>query len=956
VRIVRIRYRTDLTAREAEKAMASVGMRLKLKLWMRSSPDTFRSLYESLGGRWSWGLTNQERLAQEQQVVNRLAEAFGAGTLVAFEEEMPDSPGHPVAHQLPAAQPQEDGPAPVQTPVSPRIQVAAPKIVLVKKAYQPPPYHPHRLEVRLGTDRPFTGTGTLTCSAPARIKLFDAANGGTELALPLNNIPGARLSAGYTVYVEGVAPSASMRDTTLTLTLTPGGEPVSNNPVTDALSCVELTLDLCQYKPTAGGGDPAPLSPADKINPGRNIHLQDARLFAGRALLIVHKAVPNDYSGNVVVTAIGGRVRMFSYADEVPATGQVAQADPLSTPNSTIGANGLRMWVEGSNVSGALRDTGFTLEIGDLPGQEGDRVQMTVVRAVVDVCQSRMMAADIPAPIPLAQKMNPGRFLHLQDPGNNHGRARVIVQRVEPASFVGNLELTVWDVTANSAANPRTRLFAGEAPGGAAHPNPHTVNHTAAYPAAGTELWVEGAVVSGALRDTELRLKVADAEGNGDRAALTVVEFRQIQAKIKPTPSNTLANSAAMVPPTPAPAEHVFTSNHYTEDFAVNEPLVLMRPAQPDIELEVTAAPAGLPIVWAAIRNGDDHVSLGDARSVPAVTQAPILTKATLDANNKGSFRVRPYIDCNGTNTYSLGEPSIPLNLVLADATVHADRSIARPANLSTAINGASVRIVNGSWTAGLPGAGMAMDLDADVTGGGADGRLGLDKVFSGLVNMVGVRDVNATYTDSTVVPPTNHGLRFMAASNTADAGAMLGARPLFAPGDPAPVLYALPLLDSGRPGAGLGGESATMSRSAPHTAVDLPVGQRWTIQCIDSPGMGFARLHPLNASAVLTNIHYHYQFIACFCFWTNITRMRGATGDPADRLYSVLRIVPWDIVGDWTVNYAVVSPTLVATTPHNITSPNAGRSTLDPIGRAQDNGVEVRPPSGIQIAAWDGR
>jgi hypothetical protein len=256
----------------------------------------------------------------------------------------------------------------------------------------------------------------------------------------------------------------------------------------------------------------------------------------------------------------------------------------------------------------------------------------------------------------------------------------------------------------------------------------------------------------------------------------------------------------------------------------------------------------------------------------------------------------------------------------------------------------------------------MAMEIVADVTGGGADGLLGLqgpNRVFAGLVNMVQVRDVIGTYRDTTVAPPRIHLLKFVAASNTAGLPTQHGGRPLFRPaasGDPAPNLFTLPLLDSGRtPAVGVGGDTATMSRSGPHTSVNSPVGQQWTIQCIDSPGFTFVRAHPVNANAILSQAHYHYQFTACFCFWTNISGNRGNTNDPAERTYSLLRKVNWGIVGDWNISYPVApgAPVANVTTAHNISI--GTRTTINPIGRAQDNAVEVRPPSGIQIAAFDG-
>src|SRR5262249_38128140 len=156
-----------------------------------------------------------------------------------------------------------------------------------------------------------------------------------------------------------------------------------------------------------------------------------------------------------------------------------------------------------------------------------------------------------------------------------------------------------------------------------------------------------------------------------------------------------------------------------------------------DIALEVTAAPAHLPIRWQAIRNPQDHASLGAAAAIPTVTrQAGNFYHATLDTNQKGSFRVRAYISCNTRNDYDEGEPSIPLNPVLADATLVADNTTNHQINATTNLTPAGFSIRNGQFRMGAAAAGVEMEVVADVTGGGADGRLGIDKVFAGLVNV----------------------------------------------------------------------------------------------------------------------------------------------------------------------------------------------------------------------------
>jgi len=844
------------------------------------------------------------------------------------------------------------GPPP---PVGPTLVIAAPKIVLVKKAYQA---EGHRLRITVGVDARFTGTGTLSCNEAAAVNVFD--DQGRAVALPLA-LTALQLNRGRVLLVEGAAPSAGLNTTTFTLTLTAGAEPLQYNPANDSLTSVEVQLDLCQYKAVPGGADPGALSDAAKQNPGRNLHLHDARHLAGRALLIVHKARPHAYAGSVVLTTPNGRVAIYDGADEVPTNGQVALPLPNSTLNANVPGTGLRLWVQGEAASAAMRDASFVLGISDLPQREGDRVNLTVVQAVLEMFKSPIKPTAPPALIDDAQKMNPGRFVHLQDAGNHHARAKIGIRHTLPRDFNGALELLSCDTAGTAGA--ALALFDEQAPGTGAQRagNPYIVNHNGtAFATPGEDSWVQGAAVSAALRDAELRLRVTDAEGAADRGAFTVANLTQIQATIQSTPANNQTNSAAMTPPVAAPVDHVFTSTHYDPAFPANDLLVLMRiDTAPAVRLVVTAAPAALPLLWQAVRNPQDHPSLGNAAAVPTVTPGAPVTQGDLLTDNKGSFHVHAYIDCNGSNTYSSGEPSIPLSLVLVDARIFRDSSAARTANLQ--VDTVNNRIVNGQWgntpltAPDLAGAGMAMELSADVTGGGADGRLGLNKVFAGLINNVRTRAINFAYTDTSVRPATTHRERLIATSNPTVATGGGGA--WYTTGDPVPLLYALPLLDSGAfANPGLGADTACMSTSvkSPEVRSNRTRGQRWVIRCIDSPGTPFRRTHFVNVNAVLSDVDYQYDFRAAFCFWTNLGAVRGSSGAVAERRYAVLRNYDWGVRGVWTVVWPLAGPAaFTVVTPHTIRS--SGATTHAPLERPSVCSLEVRPPSGIAAGLkWD--
>lgn len=467
---------------------------------------------------------------------------------------------------------------------------------------------------------------------------------------------------------------------------------------------------------------------------------------------------------------------------------------------------------------------------------------------------------------------------------------------------------------------------------------------------------VRGVSTSAAINDCALTVKYTGAGGTATATTpLTVFEFTQIKATIKPTPAKTARAGI------PAPADHTFTSNSKSVEFAVNEPLVLMRNSRSaaDIKLEVTCVPAGLPIGWHRGRNSHDHASLGGPGDLPTLSPGGAAHEAQLGTNQKGSFRIRAFLECRGANDYHEGVEFIPLHLVLADATIVSDNSVAQPVNLQARDDGDRVTISNGAWT-GLNDAGMKMELIADVTGGGATGRLGLDRVFAGLINNLANVDIRSTYRDSSVAPPVGHDFNWVYADNVNAATGNWG-RHVFRPADPAPNPYTWPLLDSGRDDAGTGGNTATM-RSSKVARANRPVGQRWTIQCMDSPGRSFPYNHTVVPAARLRTISYNQHFTANFCFWTNHAKNEAATGDTADRLYTVILTVPWEVVGEWTVTFPAGAAVLAETTPHNIQT--TVRTQHNPIVDVESQNIEVRPPSGIRqnpvtnvdVGAWNGR
>ncbi len=275
--------------------------------------------------------------------------------------------------------------------VSPKIDQA--KLLLVAKK---PHTKPARKPLVFRIDAPFDGKGTVALTGTGSVRFFDALTAGNEI--PTNrDFTAAELTNGFTVFVEGVSGTDKEDDLTLTLTLS-GGTKTKLGPAKTTITVVEATLDIFQSR-TARCVDPAPLSAAAKLNPGRFVHVQVGG-FHGRAKLMVKLIKPDNFSGTFVLTPrppAGGAVALFAGNLEVAGGAETALGNPHEFAASTAKA-GLAFFAEGRGVSGALSDTGYRLGIKGLD-DDIDHVVMTVV-------QFSKLVAQVPTTPPMTSRAN----------------------------------------------------------------------------------------------------------------------------------------------------------------------------------------------------------------------------------------------------------------------------------------------------------------------------------------------------------------------------------------------------------------------------------------------------------------------------------------------------------------------------------------------------------------------
>ncbi len=666
------------------------------------------------------------------------------------------------------------------------------------------------------------------------------------------------------------------------------------------------------------------------------------------------------------VNAASGSIRLYrswTGSDEITQS-----ANNVFTGSELT--RGVDVFAEGVSVCAVADDIQLVLELspGAPPTGIPGSTRLTAVKLSLDVGRARTAAGVDPVLMSAADKVNPGRFVHLQDTGFHHGRAQLLVRPVQPAGFACTVNIVAVDA--------RVGLFTSETGATGAVTTPFEIL-SGLILNSGMEFFAEGQGVSGGLRDTGVRLELDGQEG--DRIAMTVMRFSNLTADIPSTPARTprMGNSPVARHKAVRGTSASLTPADYDVSFTANPPLVLLEgsvlPADP-VNLIVTVTPVGVPVSWDVRRDTRPSPS-GDHPSIVALSPNPRPTltpngadplRATLVTDAVGSFHVRAFVDTNGNGRFDPAgrEPFLLLNLVLVRVSLFQDSSrtpgafsqgqvVVKGQSIPGSIavlSGASVKnpMANPSTAA------IHMSAMAALIGGGDDGARGLDRVFAGWINNELDEDVVATFEDASVNPPVNPRSINIFASNKASA---TGPNNEFVKGqnEPNPVTVLPPFLDSTRNPVGVGGGTACLltSRISSRTklrtnATPSAIGQRLHIEAVDSPNQVVAPLHPRFSAAQLVHFQFNLDFRAFLCFWTS-------TSMGANRLYVVLHQFDWTIRGKWTIIPSTGA--IKAETPFPITQivPQSPL-THSPAATAESRGVEARTPTAIDVLTQDSR
>lgn len=294
--------------------------------------------------------------------------------------------------------------------------------------------------------------------------------------------------------------------------------------------------------------------------------------------------------------------------------------------------------------------------------------------------------------------------------------------------------------------------------------------------------------------------------------------IKKIEATIKDTPGLVAAPALAGEAAAPAGNQRLKSSTSSDVALGTNKPIVLVRGCN-DVTLTVTTDPAGNKSDWRVKLNENSG-------SVPTITPSADGKKATLKCDKTGSFAV----------IAADGESKVIWNVVFVHVKADVASSVAqiKLRKNTFADNGStanSVRIRSGQFVTG--NAAFEGGIDVTLVGGGADKKLGTDRIDLHMIQS-GITD---TLAGNYVGPP-----------------AAAGGPPVTGAGTETPPN--LPIVDCNGPGG-----AAPSPPNAPHiteadgnsppliwlassfTLTNLG-NQKFRVFTLDSPGGGFPVRH----------------------------------------------------------------------------------------------------------------
>lgn len=362
------------------------------------------------------------------------------------------------------------------------------------------------------------------------------------------------------------------------------------------------------------------------------------------------------------------------------------------------------------------------------------------------------------------------------------------------------------------------------------------------------------------------------------------VEIQSIRSRIDSTPANQLRNpTTANIPP------QWFNSSETSATWTAGHSIVLIQGSMTGLPLTALdgASNPQPKAKWKVIRNPDDSPDLQQPPYQGDLTVNPTTgATTTLSLDKIGSFSVVAYTDQN----------AVYYNIVVCQVMYILDRSDSYPDRIATAFLTGFQLFVDSQPHDPCEGfgvrfgvqnnAGIELEAEIALAGGGPTGVLGVDRVFSGWTNVCSHWNERGTYANnhSAIVFLPNVDVPQFPPNYITAAALPNDQFPALNPG----LTAAKPLLDAVDEHPATGGRTICMPGG--ETEVTAEFGQIRNAWATDYPNLPIASPHPKHANSHLTQYDAALDFTARLVVWT-----QAETGVRAgSTLYMCAFEVPW--------------------------------------------------------------
>jgi hypothetical protein len=619
--------------------------------------------------------------------------------------------------------------------------------------------------------------------------------------------------------------------------------------------------------------------------------------------------------------------------------------DNVFTDNELTAKDGVKLFAEGVTASTAVEDVVLTLKLAPAPGPAGAAApvgppataKMTAVEVNLDICTTETTPGKDLSPLrqpPAIRPAVPNDKWFAGRPVGFRGKRALLIVRAKPAAFAGTLVLRQVKVAGDTITGLDTKAQLFDSP--TAKKNPHEFSSSASD----QRFFVEGATVSGVLRDTGFQLGIKGVDDDGDRIALTVFSVDKIEAKLRATPCRRDGSRADIMPAKSSTAD--------SKTFDATAITVVKECG--DLHLTATVRPAAIPITWDRERAADDTGLTGLPMHGPDPASPASRTdnkKRVLKADGTGSFHVHAFVDVNGNGKRGDDEDGIILNVNMVKIEILPlpanNRIITRDTLYTAAGSDATFLTVDsGDRTAlGHPVNTMyadalfnqrplAMRVDVKLTGGGGSWLRGVDKVALGYIQNFTGDNFHGTYADGKTE-------KEVFAVDPATPNPITGPDPIT---HVAPALLGFPIRDM-RPGVVASNGTVPFMTNSTDAEKTLPPGggQQRVVKFMDRPEVSVHLTHPVSG-ANLTGISGSNSFVAFLC----------AFSADFDENYTVFAR------GNWSLTFGTFTP---AAGWSNAGAHPAAAAAMDVTGMpmtGEKAQVERCPPNSLDNLKMDAR